>query len=147
MQSNVLTKNGKLQSKNFKRYAQFNVILHVIRMSFVCHLYVLLCHSYVIHTLLTFACMSSIYRQYVIRTSFVCARMSLVCHSYVPVCHISLVCTPMSSVCHSYVIRILMSLVCGFTMNLKKTSYVRSTQLVFPRRYANYFLSHVGPLS
>ena len=37
----------KLRSKSFKCYIQFNITLHVIRMSFLCYSYVLACHLYV----------------------------------------------------------------------------------------------------
>ena len=98
----------------------FNIILHVIHMSFICtrttlicYLYILVCHPYV-------TCMCS----YVIRMSLVCTRMSSVCHWYVLVCHqyvtrTSRVCTRVSLyVTRMYWYVICMSLVCGFTMNL-----------------------------
>ena len=77
----------KTTAKSFKRYIEFNFILHDIRMSFVS-----------------------------IRMSLVCIRMSYVCHSYILVCHpyvaplylhvicMSVVCTRMSPACHSYVL-------------------------------------------
>ena len=55
----------KFQSKSFKCYIQFNTILHIFCMPFLCHLYIFVCHSYVI------------------RLSLVCTRMSSICHSYV----------------------------------------------------------------
>ena len=51
----------KLRSKSFKCYIQFNIILHVIRMSFLCYSYVLACHLYV-------TCIIS----FVIRMSLIC---------------------------------------------------------------------------
>ena len=119
----------KLQSKSFNRYIQFNFILHVIRMSLLCHLYIRGCHSYIIRMSLVCTRISSVCHSYVfvchsyvtpiylyiIRMSHVCTRMSFVCHSYVLVCHLyvtriysyviymSLVCTRMSFVCHSSV--------------------------------------------
>ena len=80
---------------------QFNIILHVIRMSLV-YPCIFLCHSYVVH-------MSFVYHSYVTRISLACVLMSPVSHSYVLVCHPYIICM------YSYVIRL--SLVCGFTMN------------------------------
>ena len=76
----------------------FHGYSQVIRMLFVSHSYVLICHPYV----------TRMY-SYVIRKSLVCTRTSFVCHSYVLVCysyvtHMPLVCTRMSSVCHLYVV-------------------------------------------
>ena len=119
----------KLQSKSFNRYIQFNFILHVIRMSLLCHLYIRVCHSYIIRMSLVFTRISSVCHSYVfvchsyvtpiylyiIRMSHVCTRMSFVCHSYILVCHLYV--TGM----YSYVIR--MSLVCGFTLNPCKTCF------------------------
>ena len=51
----------KLRSKSFKYYIQFNIILLVIRMSFLCYSYVLACHLYV-------TCIIS----FVIRMSLIC---------------------------------------------------------------------------
>ena len=68
------------------------------RTSSVCHLCVLVYHSYV-----------TLMYSYVICMSLVCTHMSFVCHSYVLVCHSYV------TLMYSYVIR--MSLVCGFTMN------------------------------
>ena len=53
-----------------------NVILHVIRMSFARHSYVLVCHLYVIRMSLVCTRMSPVY-----------THMSPVCYSYVLVCH------------------------------------------------------------
>ena len=116
----------KLPSKNFKCSIQFNIILHVIRISFICHLHVLVCDSYVKCSLILFyiwiVCYSRVLvcNSYGIRMSLVCTCMSSVCRSYVT--RMSLVCTRMPYVCHShilichsYVTR--MSLVCSFTMN------------------------------
>ena len=61
------------------------------QMSFVCHLYVLVCHPYVTH----------MYSR-VIRMSLVCTRISSVCHSYVLVYHLYVTrMYPMSCVCLS----------------------------------------------
>ena len=81
----------KLRSKSFKCCIQFNIIWHAICMSFVCHSYELVCHSYVI------------------RMSLVCTRMPSVYHSYVLICH------PHVTRMYSFVIPI--SPVCGFTTN------------------------------
>ena len=69
-------------------------ILHVTRMSSVCHSYVFLCHpyvtrmySYVTRMSLVCTCLSPVCHSYVIRMSLVCTRMSFVCHWYVLVCH------------------------------------------------------------
>ena len=50
----------KLRSKSFKCYIQFNIILHVIRMSFLCYSYVLACHLYVTCIISFVICMSLI---------------------------------------------------------------------------------------
>ena len=50
----------KLRSKSFKCYIQFNIILHVIRMSFLCYSYVLACHLYVTCIISFAICMSLI---------------------------------------------------------------------------------------
>ena len=50
----------KLRSKSFKCYMQFNIILHVIRMSFLCYSYVLACHLYVTCIISFVICMSLI---------------------------------------------------------------------------------------
>ena len=76
----------KLRFKSFKWYIQFNTILHVIRMAFVCALISLIC-------------------QY----SLISLHMSIVCHSYVTcmcsyVIRMSLVCTSMSTVCYKSVV-------------------------------------------
>ena len=93
-------------------------------MSFVCHAYVLVCHSYVIR--MPFVCHSYVIvcHSYVSRIYiYVLVCMPSVCHSYVLVCHpyvtrmysyvtpmyscitrMSLVCTPMTPVCHWYVL-------------------------------------------
>ena len=102
-----------LPQMTLKTTMQFNIILHVICMSFVCHSYVLVCDLYVIR-------MSSVCHSYVIHISLVCTCMSSVCHSYVLICHpyvtrMNSYVTRMSLVCQLYVTR--MSLVCGFTMN------------------------------
>ena len=74
---------------------------NVTCISFVCHLYVLVCHSFVTRMQLYIICIYS----HVIFMSLLCTHMSSVCHSYVLVCNgISLVCTHMSSVYHSYVL-------------------------------------------
>ena len=115
----------RLRSESFKCYIQFNIISHVVRMSFICthmslvyHSYNLVCHPYVTrmssvcHSYVL-VCHSYVTRMYsyVIRMSLVCTRMSSVCHSYVLVCHpyvtrmlsyvirMSLVCTRLSIVC------------------------------------------------
>ena len=67
---------------------------YVTHMSFVCHSYIPVCHSYVTRIL------------------FLYTPMSFVCHSYVLVRHQYV--TRM----YAYVIR--MSLACGFTMNQEK---------------------------
>ena len=86
------------------------VILHLIRMSLICHSCV---------TRISFVCHSYVNRMYsyIIRMSLVCTRISFICQSSVFVCHsyvtrmysyvirMSHVCTRMSSVCHSYVTR------------------------------------------
>ena len=80
---------------------QFNIVLHVIRMSFVCHSCVLVRYSYVIRVI------SYVIRMYpyVACMSLVCTRISPVCHSYVLVCHPYVArSTRMSPVCHSYVL-------------------------------------------
>ena len=96
---------------------QFNINLHVIRMSFICTCMALVFGPYVTR-------IWSVCHSYVIRMSLVCTRTSSACHLYVPrmwsVCHsyvirMSLVCDPYVTRMYSYVIR--MSLVCGFTMN------------------------------
>ena len=122
-------------SKSFKKIQlYFSFEPHVIRVSFLCHSYVIVYHpyatriySYVIRMSLVWTCMSSvsirmssICHSYVIRMSLVChpyvTRMSSVCHSYVIcislvctrvslVCtRMSFVCTRISSICHSYVL-------------------------------------------
>ena len=102
--------NYDLKASN-KIHIQFNNILYVIRMSFLCNRMSLVCRLY------NLACHPYVSRMYlhVIRTSLVCTRMPSVCHSYVLVCPLyvtrmysyvafmSLVCTRMSSVCHSSV--------------------------------------------
>ena len=50
----------KLRSKSFKCYIQFNITLHVIRMSFLCYSYVLACHLYVTCIISFVICMSLI---------------------------------------------------------------------------------------
>ena len=116
--------------------------LHVSRMPFVWHLYILVshaCHSYVTQTCLYFIYMYP----YAIRMPLVCNCMPSVCHSYVRVCHLyvthmylyvihmSLVYHPYVTLMYSHVICIsllcrmssyvlvchCMSIVCGFTMN------------------------------
>ena len=74
----------KTTTKSFKRYIEFNFILHVIRMSFVstrmshaCHSYALVYHLYV----------TPLY-VHVICVSVVCTRMSPACHSYVLLCYL-----------------------------------------------------------
>ena len=59
----------KLRSKSFKCCIQFNIILHVICMSFVCHSYVLVWHPYI-----------TLMYSYVTRMSLACTRMSSLCH-------------------------------------------------------------------
>ena len=88
-------------------------------MSFVCHSYVLVCHSYATRMYrMSLVCHTYVIRiyPYVIRMSLVSTCMSSVCNWYVFVCHpyvtlmysyvtrMSLVCTRMSSVCHSSVV-------------------------------------------
>ena len=121
---------------------QFNIILHVIRMSFICHSYVLVCHPHVTR-------MSS----YVIRMPHICARMSFICHSYVLLCQpyvtlvysyvtrMSLVCTHVSPVCHSYLLVchpyvtfmysyvILMSLLCTICHSYVTRAYLYVTRV------------------
>ena len=82
---------SKLRSKSFKYYIQFNIVLLVIRMSFLCIRMSLVCHLSVTYMY-----------SFVVRMSLVCIRMLPVCHLYV-------------TRKYQYVIRI--SLVCGFTMN------------------------------
>ena len=99
---------------------------YVTHMSFACHSYVLIFHTYVtrmcsffIRMSLVCNCMSSyvlVCHSYVTRISVVFTCMSPVCHSYTLVCHpyvtriysyatrMSLVYTRMPSVCHSYVV-------------------------------------------
>ena len=117
-------RSWKLQSKSFKCYIKFNIILlvyhsYVIRMSLVCTRMSLVC------TRISSVCHSHVLvcHQYVTRMYSYFIRMSLVvlvCHPYVTRTHwyvtrMSLVCTPMPRVCYLYVI--CMSLVSGFTMN------------------------------
>ena len=111
----------------------FSSHLYAICMSFICQLYVLVCHSYIIctslicHSHVTTMCPYIICMySYAIHISLVCTRCYqyvtrifscvMACHSYVLVCypyvthmylyaiHMSLVCTGMSSICHSYVL-------------------------------------------
>ena len=85
---------------------QFN-ISYVIRMPFVCRLYLLVCRSYVIHMLVLCACMLSVcIRMCVfIRISLVCTRVSSLCRLYLLVCHgMPPVCTRISSLCHPYIL-------------------------------------------
>ena len=67
-------------------------------MSFVCHSYVLVCHSCVTPMCSWIICVHS----YAIRMSLLRSRMSSIRHLYL--IRMSLVCTRMSSVCHSYVV-------------------------------------------
>ena len=80
-------------------YFRTSCHLYGTHMSFICHSYVLSCHSCVLvcHPYVT--CMSSICHSYVtcmylyvIRMSLVCTCMSSVCHSYVLVCHSYVTC-------------------------------------------------------
>ena len=70
------TENDDIKASNV---IHLNVILHVIRMSFARHSYVLVCHSYVIQMSLVWT-----------RMSPVCTHMSPVRYSYVT--RMSLVC-------------------------------------------------------
>ena len=53
----------------------------------LCHAYVIVCHSYVIHMWLVFTRISSVCHSYVTCMSLMCNRVSSVCHSYVLLCH------------------------------------------------------------
>ena len=74
------------------RHLSLRAILRIICMSLMCHLYLIVCHSYV--TQILFFCHSYINRMssYVILYLGVChlhvARMSLVCHLYVLLYHL-----------------------------------------------------------
>ena len=92
----------------YQSYVSYVIRMSLVctRMSSVCHLYVLVYHSYVTRM----SCMSSVYHSYVLLCHpFVTRLHSYVCHSYVTcmypfVIRMSLVCTRMSFVCHSYVV-------------------------------------------
>ena len=107
-------------------------ILNVgIRMSFVCHSYVIHMFSYITRMWIQFNTIL-----HLVRMSLVCARMWLVCHSYVIRMYSYITRMSLVSACHSYVFVyhpyvtsihpyvtsmcsyvIRMSLVFGFTMN------------------------------
>ena len=121
------------------------VILHIIRMSLVCHSYLIVCHFCV--TRISFVCHSYVNRMYSMlsfMSSYV-IRISLVCHSYTIwmysyVIRIPLICTCMPIICHSYVIR--MSLVCQSYV-LVCHSYV--TRMYFYHEpFERLFLSHLS---
>ena len=112
-------------------------------MSFVCHSYFLVYHSYITRRysyviLMSLVCHPYGTRMYLyfIPMSLVCTHISFVCHSYVLVCH------PYVTRMYSYVIR--MSLVCGFTMNRSSVCYFTFTGkmklILFLYRYFSSFL-------
>ena len=99
------------------------LILHIIRMSLVCHSYLIVCHWYVtrmsIVNRMSFLCHLNVLLCYssTIYVYLYVTRTSLVCHSHVFVCH------SFDTRMYSYAIRMSLvctrtSLVCVFTMNL-----------------------------
>ena len=80
------------------------MILHVIRMLFVCTRMSLVFHLYVTRMSLVFHLYVTRMYSYIIRVPLVCTRMSPVCDSYVLVCNPYV--TRMSLACHPYVTRL-----------------------------------------